>query len=327
MSFATMLLHHLERDGRKMYLQTRVWRALFFTLALVAGGLFAEAERALADEALSATSTAALAPEDEAAEDEVAEDELEPGPSLALSSLFKGTFEPDAAAGFDVASWPELIPPPELMDLDELLELPETHLLPHFVARPEFSLILDSARLPLEPAAGLVGYPANLKPKDILTTVPVDGPISSEFGSRVLISFSRPRQHKGVDIKASRGSAVLAAGPGEVVFAGRNGTYGLFVKIDHGNGIATCYAHMDKCVVKAGQWIEAGDTLGKVGRTGRTTGANLHFEVRINGQCINPREVFAWADSPPRKNRSRPIFKSLDLPPVGADLLNARHGI
>ncbi len=296
-------------------MRTRFWRALFFTLAAVVGWLSTETEAALADEELSAAS-AGLASEGAAAEAA-----LEPAPHLALSPLFKRTFEPAAAAGFDVAFWPELMPPPELIDLDEFMEIPEEHLLPHFVTKPEFSLILDSARSPLEPAAGVLGYAANIKPKDILTTVPVDGPISSEFGARVLISFSRPRQHKGVDIKAGRGSAVLAAGPGEVVFAGRNGTYGLFVKIDHGNGIVTCYAHMDKCVVVDGQRVEGGDILGKVGRTGRTTGANLHFEVRVNGECINPREVFAWADSPPRKNSSRPIFKSLDLPPLGADLI------
>lgn len=305
-----------------MYLRTRFWRALFFTLAAVAGCLALEAERAAADEALSVASSIALASEDAAAEGEP-----DPAPHLALSPLFKQNLESGLAAGFDTASWPELSPPPELLDLDEFLELPEANLVPHLVARPEFSLILDSVRLPLEPAAGVAKYAANLKPKDILTTVPVDGPISSEFGARVLISFSRPRQHKGVDIKASRGSAVLAAGPGRVIFAGRNGTYGLFVKIDHGNGIVTCYAHMDKCEVEDGQWVEAGDKLGKVGRTGRTTGANLHFEVRVNGECINPREVFAWADSPPRKNSSRPIFKSLDLPPLGADLISGRRGI
>lgn len=136
---------------------------------------------------------------------------------------------------------------------------------------------------------------------DVLRVVPAHGPISSEFGPRVLISFSRPRMHSGVDILAPRGAPVLAAGDGVVAFSGRNGTYGVLVKIEHGNGLATCYGHMDKTLVKAGQTVVAGEQIGTVGRTGKTTGANLHFEVRVDGKCINPREVFTWPPSPPRR--------------------------
>ncbi len=136
---------------------------------------------------------------------------------------------------------------------------------------------------------------------DVLRAIPAQGPISSEFGPRVLISFSRPRMHSGVDIMAPRGTPVLAAGDGTVAFSGRNGTYGVLVKIDHGNGLATCYGHMDKTLVKAGQAVAAGEQIGAVGKTGKTTGANLHFEVRVDGKCINPREVFTWPPSPPRK--------------------------
>ena len=136
---------------------------------------------------------------------------------------------------------------------------------------------------------------------DVLRVVPAQGPISSEFGPRVLISFSRPRMHSGVDILAPRGAPVLAAGDGIVAFSGRNGTYGVLVKIDHGGGLATCYGHMDKTLVKAGQAVTGGEQIGTVGRTGKTTGANLHFEVRVNDKCINPREAFTWPPSPPRK--------------------------
>ena len=134
-----------------------------------------------------------------------------------------------------------------------------------------------------------------------LRIVPVDGLISSEFGSRVLISFSRPRMHSGVDIKAKRGTPVKAAGAGTVVFAGRDGTYGVIVRIDHGGNLSTCYAHMDKSLVKAGDVVEAGQEIGVVGKTGKTTGVNLHLEVRINNKCIDPRLVFTWPPSPPRK--------------------------
>lgn len=136
---------------------------------------------------------------------------------------------------------------------------------------------------------------------DVLRVIPAQGPISSEFGPRVLISFSRPRMHSGVDILAPRGAPVLAAGDGIVAFSGRNGTYGVLVKIEHGGGLATCYGHMDKTLVKAGQAVACGEQIGTVGRTGKTTGANLHFEVRVNGKCINPREAFTWPPSPPRK--------------------------
>ncbi len=150
-------------------------------------------------------------------------------------------------------------------------------------------------------AALMSGPAAAFDPKDILQVIPVPGPVTSEFGSRVLISFSRPRMHSGVDIKAARGTPVVAAGPGTVAFSGRNGTYGLLVKIDHGNGLSTCYAHMDKSLVQEGEAVEGGEAIGTVGKSGKTTGVNLHFEVRVNDKCIDPRNVFEWPPSPPRK--------------------------
>jgi murein DD-endopeptidase MepM/ murein hydrolase activator NlpD len=152
---------------------------------------------------------------------------------------------------------------------------------------------LKSAREALPPSARAAA--------DVLRVIPAAGPISSEYGSRVLISFSRPRMHSGVDIKARRGSPVKAAGPGIVSFSGRNGTYGLMVKIDHGDDVSTWYAHMDKSLVKVDEPVEAGQQIGIVGRTGKTTGANLHFEIRVNGASIDPRLVFYWPPSPPRK--------------------------
>lgn len=146
-----------------------------------------------------------------------------------------------------------------------------------------------------------IAPPVLLAAAEKLRIVPVDGPVSSEFGSRVLISFSRPRMHSGVDIKAKRGTPVKAAGTGTVAFAGRNGTYGVMVKIEHGGGLATCYAHMDKSLVTAGEVVEAGQEIGTVGKTGKTTGANLHLEVRLNNKCIDPRLVFTWPPAPPRR--------------------------
>lgn len=252
---------------------------------------------------------AATLDDDLALEDFDSDDvELGSDPHLVLRALSILEFGAGARSATFFVFGPALTPPPALVS--ELV--PESTF--ELVTDPLFSLLSN-------PGAGPLSDGSEVKPTDILQVVPAQGPISSEFGSRVLIAFSRPRMHKGVDIKAERGSPVVAAGPGRVIFAGRNGTYGVLVRIDHGHNLVTCYAHMDKCLVKVGQELVAGEKLGLVGRTGRTTGANLHFEVRVNGECINPREVFAWADSPPRKNSSRPLFKPLDLPPLGADLI------
>ena len=86
-----------------------------------------------------------------------------------------------------------------------------------------------------------------------------------------------------------------AAAQGRVIYAARKGGYGNFVEIDHGNGLTTRYAHLSRIDVKAGQSIEAGETLGGLGSTGRSTGPHLHFEVRINGRAVNPRPFLETA--------------------------------
>ncbi|WP_300922999.1 M23 family metallopeptidase, partial [uncultured Desulfovibrio sp.] len=70
--------------------------------------------------------------------------------------------------------------------------------------------------------------------------------------------------------------------------AGRDGAYGNSVEIDHGGGIATKYAHLQRATVKPGQWVRRGEVIGHVGMTGRTTGPHLHYEVRLNGVPVNP---------------------------------------
>lgn len=132
------------------------------------------------------------------------------------------------------------------------------------------------------------------EPTSVLQTVPLDMPITSEFGMRQLAGRST-RMHKGVDISAPRGTPVSASGAGMVVFAGSNRAYGKMVEIDHGNGVTTRYAHLDKMLVKAGQAIEAGEEIGTVGRTGRTTGANLHFEVLVNDENVDPAQLLSWS--------------------------------
>lgn len=94
--------------------------------------------------------------------------------------------------------------------------------------------------------------------------------------------------HTGIDIGASSGSAIHAAAGGYVSFAGREGGYGNFIIIDNGNGLVTRYAHCSSISVSVGQKVSAGQTIGKVGSTGNSTGPHLHFEVVVGGSFRNP---------------------------------------
>ncbi|WP_371819696.1 M23 family metallopeptidase [Erythrobacter sp. 3-20A1M] len=85
------------------------------------------------------------------------------------------------------------------------------------------------------------------------------------------------------------GAPIFAAATGRVSFVGVRHGYGNVVEISHGNGLMTRYAHMSKFGAKVGQRVEAGDRIGAIGSTGRSTGPHLHFEVRINDQPVNPR--------------------------------------
>lgn len=114
-------------------------------------------------------------------------------------------------------------------------------------------------------------------------TMPTNGNLSSRFGARW------GRQHKGIDLSAPEGTPIYAADNGTVTYSQFNdGGYGYLVKIDHGNGTETFYAHCSELLVTKGQVVKKGDLIAKVGNTGRSTGAHLHFEVRQNGTAIDP---------------------------------------
>ena len=119
--------------------------------------------------------------------------------------------------------------------------------------------------------------------------------ITSRFGYRRDPFTGRSAMHNGIDFRGAMGSAVFAAARGEVTFAGRKRGFGNVVEISHGNGMMTRYAHLSRIDVSAGQSIEAGETLGGLGSTGRSTGPHLHFEVRINGRAVNPRPFLETA--------------------------------
>ncbi len=116
--------------------------------------------------------------------------------------------------------------------------------------------------------------------------------ITSRFGSRIDPFTRRIRHHEGVDISAPRGCSVVATAKGEVTSAGWENYYGYLVKISHGDGISTWYAHLDKMTVKKGQAVERGDEIGKLGNTGRSTGPHVHYEVRVNGKPVNGEKYF-----------------------------------
>ena len=113
-------------------------------------------------------------------------------------------------------------------------------------------------------------------------------PITSTFGVRRDPILGTPALHSGMDFRAPTGTQVHATAPGVVVKAGRNGGYGKMVEIDHGNGFSTRYAHMSRVHVKVGETIKTGDIVGDSGSTGRSTGPHLHYEVRRNGDAIDP---------------------------------------
>ena len=112
--------------------------------------------------------------------------------------------------------------------------------------------------------------------------------LSSGFGYRVDPFLGKPALHSGVDLLDDYGEPVRAAAGGTVVAAGPSGGYGNMVEVDHGSGYSTRYGHLSQISVVPGQKIAPGAVLGRVGSSGRSTGAHLHYEVRAEGEPIDP---------------------------------------
>jgi murein DD-endopeptidase MepM/ murein hydrolase activator NlpD len=117
---------------------------------------------------------------------------------------------------------------------------------------------------------------------------PCDGGVVSGFGYRVHPISGTRRQHQGVDINCSHGQPIYAAGSGTVREAGSRGGYGNAVLIDHGDGLATLYAHQSRIAASPGQQVAAGELIGYAGSTGYSTGPHLHWEVWANGTPVDP---------------------------------------
>lgn len=120
---------------------------------------------------------------------------------------------------------------------------------------------------------------------------PVAGYVSSGFGMRMHPILGYSRMHAGMDFAAPHGAPVYAVSDGVVAFAGRHGGHGNFVKLQHGGGMGTGYAHLSRIATYAGQSVRRGQVIGYVGSTGLSTGPHLHYEVYRNGATINPRSV------------------------------------
>lgn len=152
-------------------------------------------------------------------------------------------------------------------------------------ANEQFEVAIGQAESALEGAK---------KARSILRAIPVGRPLSerydlsSGFGTR-LDPFTRGLAlHSGLDFRAPTGTPIRAVAAGRVVEAGTAGGYGRMVEIDHGYGLATRYAHMSSIAVNEGDLIEKGAIVGQVGSTGRSTGAHLHYEVRIDEDATDP---------------------------------------
>ena len=126
--------------------------------------------------------------------------------------------------------------------------------------------------------------------------LPVAGTITSQFGHRVDPITGEASSHTGTDIACAEGTPILAAADGTVTVANGldswGGSYGYYVQIDHGGGLETLYAHCSSICVTTGQQVQSGQVIGYVGHTRRATGSHLHFEVRANGNRVNPLQNF-----------------------------------
>ena len=117
---------------------------------------------------------------------------------------------------------------------------------------------------------------------------PLRGTVVMQYGSRVHPTFKTKIFNSGIDIKAPSGTAVRAAGPGEVLYQGWLKGFGQVVIIDHGGDLSTVYAHLGGANVREGARVQTGTVIGRVGNTGANSEYGLHFEVRKNGSAVNP---------------------------------------
>jgi murein DD-endopeptidase MepM/ murein hydrolase activator NlpD len=125
-----------------------------------------------------------------------------------------------------------------------------------------------------------------------LMRTPIDGArLSSRYGRRRHPVLGYTKVHRGVDFAAARGTPIYAAGDGTITAAGRNGSYGQYIRIRHNSTYDTAYAHMSRIATRKGRRVKQGQVIGYVGTTGRSTGPHLHYEILANGRKVNPLKI------------------------------------
>jgi len=128
--------------------------------------------------------------------------------------------------------------------------------------------------------------------------VPVHGIESTPFGAQRYVNGQPRSPHSGIDIATPKGSAVLAPLAGQIVLVSHMFLNGNLIAIAHGDGLVSVYAHLSRFDVKQGDWVKAGQKIGEVGSTGRSTGAHLHWGVRFQHARVNPESLLNLANKP-----------------------------
>ena len=127
---------------------------------------------------------------------------------------------------------------------------------------------------------------------EAIRTIPLGWPhrgkITSKYGGRQDPFLNKRGFHSGIDLRGKTGEKIYATADGQVIQATRNGGYGLYVEIDHGNGYRTGFAHLSKYLVKKGDKVSRGQIIGLLGNTGRSTGPHLHYEIQLHEKTVNP---------------------------------------
>lgn len=154
-------------------------------------------------------------------------------------------------------------------------------------------------KLSIQPTTTIINMPTtgSYAGNGMLTVRPITSSarMSSGFGYRIHPVTGKTQFHKGMDFAAPIGTPIYATGNGVVTFSGWGTGYGRYVEVDHGNGTVTRYAHTSANYVNVGDTVYANQQIAAVGNTGRSTGAHLHYEVRQNGQAVNPQTYLAMA--------------------------------
>jgi len=189
-------------------------------------------------------------------------------PAAEDETLQEGAYAPIGGEAHDLTT----------ADLGEALAMIEARLV---TRRTSLDLLAESMR---ESFPGAGSFASDDAPHTTPSIWPTTGYVSSPYGLR----FGGSEFHQGVDIAAEIGTPIVATADGVVTAAGWNGGYGNMVDVDHGGGIVTRYGHASAVAVTVGQQVRRGQTIAYVGSTGRSTGPHLHYEVRVNGQPVNP---------------------------------------